>query len=360
MYRLAPTRTQLTKPLKTILQWTSPFTSPFVYMGIGQEGFISRNCLHTNCYVTYNRKHIHITKFDVILFAGPELSFLSKEGLPERRSPHQKYVFASIESAANYPVCTRSFNDFFNWTWTYKLESDLRWGYMIIKNINGNVVGPNKIMHWIKQENMRPVTNKVKKILKGKKKIAAWMVSNCNSANNREIYVKELDKILQKKYNLSIDIYGACGELKCSRENETKCFEMIKKDYYFYLSFENSFCEDYVTEKLLNAVQNYAVPIVYGGANYSRFLPAHSYLNARNFKPEMMANKMYKLMKNFKEYVEYFRWTNHYSYHKMPESVHTDEYCSMCALLNDDRKVKQISVYDNLKDWWDPPESLCY
>ncbi|KAJ2937861.1 hypothetical protein O0L34_g18682 [Tuta absoluta] len=134
---------------------------------------------------------------------------------------------------------------------------------------------------------------------------------------------------------------------------------MIKNNYYFYLSFENSFCDDYVTEKLLNAVQNYAVPIVYGGANYSRFLPEHAYLNAREFEPEEMANIMYKLMNNFDEYVEYFRWNNHYSYHKMPESVHTDEYCNMCALLNNESKMKQISVYNNLKEWWDPPESLC-
>lgn len=42
---------------------------------------------------------------------------------------------------------------------------------------------------------------------------------------------------------------------------------MAHVDYYFYFSIENSFSEDYVTEKLLHALKHYAIPVVYGGAN---------------------------------------------------------------------------------------------
>nr|XP_037877562.1 alpha-(1,3)-fucosyltransferase C-like [Bombyx mori] len=68
---------------------------------------------------------------------------------------------------------------------------------------------------------------------------------------------------------------------------------MIREKYYFYLSFENSFGEDYVTEKLLHALEFDAVPVVYGGANYTRFMPEGIYLNARELGAAALAEKMH-------------------------------------------------------------------
>lgn len=58
---------------------------------------------------------------------------------------------------------------------------------------------------------------------------------------------------------------------------------MLERDYKFYLSFENSICRDYVTEKFYNALLFKTVPIVYGGANYSAVAPKGSYINVRDF-----------------------------------------------------------------------------
>lgn len=58
--------------------------------------------------------------------------------------------------------------------------------------------------------------------------------------------------IWQLRFHLfyqQIDIYGGCGQLKCPRFEANKCFEMLNRDYKFYLSFENSNCRDYITEK---------------------------------------------------------------------------------------------------------------
>lgn len=60
--------------------------------------------------------------------------------------------------------------------------------------------------------------------------------------------------------------------MSCGPRLSEHCYALIESDYYFYLAFENSFCEDYVTEKILTATQHYAVPVVYGGANYSRYV----------------------------------------------------------------------------------------
>lgn len=58
---------------------------------------------------------------------------------------------------------------------------------------------------------------------------------------------------------------------------------MLEQDYKFYLSFENSICVDYVTEKFYNALLFNTVPIVYGGADYSRLAPNMSYIDIRNY-----------------------------------------------------------------------------
>lgn len=256
--------------LKYILLYTSSNDMPFNYMGVGQSGFTSRNCPYTNCFVTNDRFYLNdITLFDVVLFAGPDIVYQTQDFLPNERDPHQKYVFASIESSANYPVCSDRFDGYFNWSWTYKLDSIIRWGYMDVKDSENNIIGPNKIMHWMNVDEMEPLSEDLKENLREKTKAAAWFVSNCDDSSDRFEFVDYLQEELDT-YDHSIDIYGLCGRLRCPPENHDKCMKMVEKDYYFYLSFENSFAEDYVTEKLLQALKIYVIPVVFGGANYTR------------------------------------------------------------------------------------------
>ena len=58
---------------------------------------------------------------------------------------------------------------------------------------------------------------------------------------------------------------------------------MLEQDYKFYLSFENAVCVDYVTEKFYNAFLFNMVPIVYGGADYTKLAPNMSYIDVRDF-----------------------------------------------------------------------------
>jgi len=48
---------------------------------------------------------------------------------------------------------------------------------------------------------------------------------------------------------VQVDIYGKCGQLSCPRSDDQRCLELLERDYKFYLSFENSNCDEYITEK---------------------------------------------------------------------------------------------------------------
>lgn len=250
-----------------ILLWTKMQREPFK-LWKHHNSFATMHCEYQNCFICKNRDFFDdVTSYDVILFNSIDLT---EKDLPIARSDNQIYVFVSTESVANYPQHTETFNYFFNYTWTYKFNSDIIYPYFIVRHKlrRGKVLGPGERMHWMNNTKMKPVAESIKNRLRNKTVAAAWFVTNC-LAINRLNYAHALNVALNK-YNLRLDIYGACGYRRCLISNSSSCFSMIESDYYFYLSFENSFCQDYVTEKLLNALGHYAVPVVLGGADYSK------------------------------------------------------------------------------------------
>jgi len=48
---------------------------------------------------------------------------------------------------------------------------------------------------------------------------------------------------------IQVDIYGGCGTMSCLRTEFDRCRKILNNDYKFYLSFENSNCDYYITEK---------------------------------------------------------------------------------------------------------------
>lgn len=125
------------------------------------------------------------------------------------------------------PYVTNSISDInvFNMTATYRWDSDI----------------PSPYAYFM--EYKTPLSRIERNYATGKNKKVAWFVSNCHAMNNRLAYAKELAK------HISVDIYGQCGDLQCSRIDD-ECYQMLKKDYKFYLAFENANCIYYITEKL--------------------------------------------------------------------------------------------------------------
>lgn len=247
-----------------ILIWTTPQIIPFSFLEMGQNYFTNKKCQFQNCFVTDNKLYFNdIRDFDVILFNVMDI----KDNLwPLKRSEKQKYVFMSTESPVSFPI-TKIYDDFFNLTWTYKLDSDATIRYLVVRNKRGEIIGPKINMKWISINNMKQTSKYIKRKLQSKSIAVAWFVSHCETKGHREALYWQLNDELAIR-NLKVDVFGVCGHKTCLVEDE--CDALLESDYYFYLAFENSLSEDYVTEKLLTALQNFVVPVVYGGANYTR------------------------------------------------------------------------------------------
>lgn len=257
-----------------VLMWTSGGTAPFKFWSLGRKSLVLMNCPFQNCFLTTDMTFfIDQTDFDAILFNAPDIH--TDMFMPLARSEKQIYVFVSTEPESKCPI-PEEFDNFFNYTWSYKLNSDIIYPYFAVKNKRTNeVIAPKTNVHWKIQKSMKPTPVSVIDQLQQKSIGAAWFVANCKA--NKEVfnYYKTLRSEL-KRWGHQIDIFGKCDAFAfnydCPRNKKEKCLELVKPNYYFYLSFENTFSEDYVTEKVMTAINNYAVPVVFGGANYSRYV----------------------------------------------------------------------------------------
>lgn len=129
----------------------------------------------------------------------------------------------------------------------------------------------------------------------------------------------------------------------CPRHS-TYCKTMLNSTYRFYAAFENSLCEDYVTEKFFEQLQNNIVPVVYGGANYDLIAPPKSYINANDFKTvKDLANYLIYLAENPEEYIKYFWWKKFY------KVVDSEPFCSLCTLLHGNNFGERKQFYKDIK-----------
>lgn len=259
-----------------ILRWTIESAWEYLTTENGTNIFIKNNCVYQNCFLTDNRTYFSsVLDFDVLLF---NVKFINSEtSLPLIRSESQLYILVGFEPAFYNPI-PEKFNGIFNMSLGYKLTSSIIYPYVVIRNKHGKVIGPRKHMHWEYDiKDMAPTTRDIINKLQYKNIAAAVIVSDCAAKNNRSEIIKSLKEELLL-YGEKLDIYGGCSfaNLKCPRgEGERDgvingCSSEIQSNYYFYLAFESSHCEDYVSEKLLHALIHFAVPVVYGGANYTR------------------------------------------------------------------------------------------
>ena len=273
------------KRTKSILIWNSAHRIETSAFGTGSEPFVTHKCPVSDCKVVDNTTDLPFDEFDAVIFHIHEMEVTK---LPEEvnctRSRYQRFIMLTQESPLSMTTFNRTlFANYFNWTMSYRLDSDI---HLLYGRVTAKATAPRnssqvqRLIQSTRSWNRNYAANKTKTV--------AWMVSHCPTYSLRENYVNELRKHIQ------VDVYGKCGNLTCARNathwlSDPQCYDLLASQYKFYLSFENSLCTDYVTEKFFEILAHDMVPIVYGAANYSALAPPHSFIHALAFTPRKLA-----------------------------------------------------------------------
>ena len=132
-------------------------------------------------------------------------------------------------------------------------------------------------------------------------------------------------------------------------------YKKLLRSYYFYLSFENTRCKDYISEKFYNVLATAsAIPIVFGPSKseYEAVAPPYSFIHVNDFKnPEDLADYMNYLIDNTTAYMEYFWWTSYYTVKR------TELICSFCEKMYNLRSSAagqntQTKRIEDFNDYW--------
>ncbi|XP_049886145.1 glycoprotein 3-alpha-L-fucosyltransferase A [Pectinophora gossypiella] len=285
----------------------------------GRTEFIRNKCPVDRCTLTADSRDAGIA--DAILFKDNHTPF------NVRRPPNQIWILYYLECPYHTASLRPTSLDVFNWTATYRRDSDIvapyeRWVYHDPKVTE-------------KELDRNYAANKTKKV--------AWFVSNCHARNRRLQYARALSKFIP------VDIYGACGSLHCPRA-DPNCLEMLDRDYKFYLAFENSNCRDYVTEKFfVNGLQHDVLPVVMGARpeEYAAVAPHNSYVHIEEFAgAEELAAYLRRLDEDDVLYNSYFKWKG------TGEFINTYFFCRICAMVHANDRRQRSAHYTDVQAWW--------
>ena len=238
------------------------------------------------CEYTYDRDLVQ--QADFVFFTARSLGNLKK--LPSR-TPSQRWVIHTKESAQNGYLSNTfltSVANIFNYSSHYSIKADIHYPYGWCEDSFDN-----------DESRWPPLPNKTGLVF--------WISSNCHSKSKRERYVQSLKK------HIEVHSYGRCGNYAMPRQKQTnRCGSLCQK-YKFYLSFENSFCTEYVTEKLYKIISDdslYVIPIVMGLDEYD-MLPKDAIIDVRDFSStKLLAEHLQYLNNNNTAFMKYFEWRN--------------------------------------------------
>ncbi|KII75213.1 Alpha-(1,3)-fucosyltransferase 9 [Thelohanellus kitauei] len=125
---------------------------------------------------------------------------------------------------------------------------------------------------------------------------------------------------------------------------------VLCRHHMFYFSFENSICEDYITEKYCVPVNCGAIPIIMRHpSNLGGYIPG-SYINVFDFKsPKHLADHLRNVSQNLTMYLEYFRWRKKY---QMEECKISTNICEkgVISLLKQRSNQRIIGVHEVLSN----------
>lgn len=315
-----------------ILVWSNLFGLP--KKDITHSSRFPTACLNNNITITFNKSRLQ-QAFAVVF---PWTGMRRATQLPSKAFGNQKFVFMTKESPATDMLGRgdggryRHFDNFFDMSSTYRADSEI----------------PLPYFKWYFENDTSGINSESEyvRVTKGKTKMAAWCVSNHHLvASKRDNVANAL-----KKHGVDIDIYGS-NHLSCPRSKEKQCIDMISNKYKFYLSFENSNCREYITEKFFKIFNLKLVPVVLGGGDYASVIPESGFIDVASYKSiKDLAEYLIKLDKNDTMYLEHLKWK--FNKTVVTESPTMSMFCTLNDLLSDNPSAGSRQKYSDLKAWW--------
>lgn len=189
----------------------------------------------------------------------------------------------------------------------------------------------------------------------GKTKGAFAYVSNCRSLNyNRLGAMRQLGKYI------NVDIFGGCTGMKpCPHRADADCESKLHSDYRFFLSFENSLCKDYITEKFWRPLvsDGYFIPVALGGRSvedYTAAAPPSSFIHAYNFSSIAHLGKyLQSLMADDAAFNKYHEWRKT---HKTETYTSRFAACDICKAATNPDTIR-ASQRTRFADEWNNPNN---
>lgn len=277
--------------------------------------YIKSQCLFNNCKMSTNRSDIkHVA---ALVFCLTEDLGYTPPIKRQDRNPDQPWIFFYSESPTHhFQKKYRHWNwrNTMNWSMTYELDADIFRPYGFLetkKEIAERDYGA---------------------IFRRKRKFAAWAVSHCGARSKRDEFVEEL--IL---HGVQVDIFGECLDNK--RVDGTELKALISREYKFYLSFENSLCKDYVTEKFFLYYSLDVVLVARGGLDYDKALPNETFINSAHYpSAKELASFLLTVGSSEEAYTRYLRNKDRYTSYTTPMFF----LCSLCEKVNTFNESRRI------------------
>uniref|UniRef100_A0A8C5ED99 Fucosyltransferase n=1 Tax=Gouania willdenowi TaxID=441366 RepID=A0A8C5ED99_GOUWI len=303
-------------PPITLLVWVHPF-GRFRPLPDCWEQYRIHGCTLTDDKDAYRQA-------DAVIFHHRDISKGNIPMPPEPRPRSQKWIWMNHESPSHSPGMQR-FDGVFNLTLTYRTDSDIYvpYGHLIPQVNSSRSLDQTTSLR-------RPV------------RLLAWVVSNWSESHARVSFYHKL------RQHVNVDLYGRKGK-PLAKRRETMLG--LLRQYMFYLALENSQHTDYITEKVWNAVQAGAIPVVLGPSrqNYEHFLPPEAFIHVDDFPTaQELAQYLNRLMQNPALTKRHLSWRQSYSIHQ--PTFWTEHYCTACKVLR--RTRGQTSEVHRLHDWF--------
>ena len=320
---------------KTVLLWTK-FHNIKHWWNEGTSGF--QDCPQKKCAVTTDRKMLQYSS--AVLFHVMDLETPGISDLPRMKPEGQSWIFRSLESPKHVFLGHKNYTDLraldglFDLTMTYKRDSDIP-----------------EVYGWMKKK-MGKYDDLPKNHFDTRTKFALWFVTNCNLSEHSKT---RFDMVTKMQKYIPIDIFGPCGKPDPCRQHTNnpvkwwQCTTLIKRQYKFYIAFENSICTDYITERFWWALYQGVVPVVLGPklSNYQELAPPYSYIHVNQYRNlKHLAEYLKQLSENKYAYLEYYHWREKYDIMIGPRE---HPWCQLCDILHrrppSTRRSYNISKY---------------